>query len=104
MVGFIKHIFKYLVSKIKYWRKCQFDFSSDVSIRCYFEGANKIYSKCIFHGSMGYGSYIGPNCQISAKIGRFTSIGPFVRTNSGAHPFISPFVTTCPMFYSTMKQ
>lgn len=53
---------------------------------------------------MGYGSYIGPNCEITAEIGRFSSIAPFVRTNNGIHPYTKPYATTCPMFYSTHKQ
>lgn len=53
---------------------------------------------------MGYGSYIGPNCEITANIGRFTSIAPFVRTNCGVHPYTYPYATTCPMFFSTQKQ
>ena len=53
---------------------------------------------------MGYGSYIGPNCEILAEVGRFSSIAPFVRTNSGIHPYTEPYATTCPMFYSTQKQ
>ena len=53
---------------------------------------------------MGYGSYIGPYCEITANIGRFTSIAPYVKTNSGIHPYTYPYVTTCPMFFSTRKQ
>ena len=34
------------------------------------------------------------------NIGRFTSIAPFVRCNSGVHPYKLPYVTTSPSFYS----
>lgn len=44
------------------------------------------------------------NCIVGASIGRFTSIAPFVRTNSGIHPISAPYATTCPMFFSTGKQ
>ena len=104
VISFIKWPFQYIVLKIKFYRKCCFGFSSRISHRSYFEGANRIDSCCTFGGVMGYGSYIGPNCYIRANIGRFTSIAPFVRTNSGMHPYMAPYVTTCPMFYSTRKQ
>ena len=69
-----------------------------------FEGANKIYPHTSFEGRMGYGSYIGPYCEIKANIGRFTSISPYVRTNRGIHPISAPYATTCPMFFSIRKQ
>jgi acetyltransferase-like isoleucine patch superfamily enzyme len=53
---------------------------------------------------MGYGSFIARNCEIEAQIGRFTSIAPFVRTNHAFHPYTYPFATTCPMFFSLMRQ
>lgn len=66
------------------------------------EGANRIGSETKFFGDMGYGSYIGENCRISAKIGRFSSIASEVKTLSGTHPS-STFVSTCPAFYSLQK-
>lgn len=69
-----------------------------------FEGMNKIYVKTSFSGEMGFGSYIGGNSSLSGKIGRFTSIAPFVQSNNGRHPFREPFVTTSPTFYSLLKQ
>lgn len=104
MFRFIKQLVYYIWAKFLFGKKCKFDSSSYVSAKSSFEGFNKIYPNCVFTGKMGYGSYLGPNCQISAHIGRFTSIAPFVRTNSGIHPFEAPFVTTCPMFFSTKKQ
>ena len=104
MINFIKHFIKYIYQKLKWQDKCQFDFSCNVGTNSSFEGANKIYPNSKFNGSIGYGSYIGHNCEISAEIGRFTSIAPFVRTNNGIHPYTEPYATTCPMFYSTHKQ
>ena len=49
---------------------------------------------------MGFGSYLGPNSYVVGNIGRFTSIAPFVRCNSGVHPYKLPYVTTSPSFYS----
>jgi acetyltransferase-like isoleucine patch superfamily enzyme len=93
-----------MYQKFKWRGKCQFDFSCNIGIKSTFEGANKIYPNTNFSGSMGYGSYIGPNCEILAEVGRFSSIAPFVRTNNGIHPYTEPYATTCPMFYSTQKQ
>ena len=61
---------------------------------------------CMFHphstfrGHIGIGSYVGPYSELSAYIGRFCSIAPFVRSNSGRHPYKEPFVTTSPCFFS----
>lgn len=78
--------------------------TTKVSFHLKFEGANRIYDRTLFRGSIGYGSYIGADGHIFAEIGRFTSIGPAVKTNHGAHPYSYPYATTCPMFYSTQKQ
>lgn len=100
----LKHYIKFLIVKFKNWNHLQVDSSCIVSMDSSFEGANKIYPNSSFSGSMGYGSYIGPNCEITAKIGRFTSIAPYVKTNRGIHPYTYPFATTCPMFFSMRKQ
>jgi acetyltransferase-like isoleucine patch superfamily enzyme len=65
---------------------------------------NKIGAYVTFSGEMGFGSYIGPNSSLAGKIGRFTSIAPFVQSNHGRHPLTKPFATTSPAFYSLMKQ
>lgn len=49
---------------------------------------------------MGMGSYIACGSILSADIGRFTSIGAFVRSTAGRHPYQSPFATTSPCFFS----
>lgn len=69
-----------------------------------FEGANKICGRTRFSGFIGFGSYMGMECDISAKIGRFTSIASYVRCNYGTHPYTYPFVSTSPLFVSTQKQ
>lgn len=100
----LKHYIKFLIVKFKNWNHLQLYSSCNVSLDSSFEGANKICSHSSFSGSMGYGSYIGPNCEITANIGRFTSIAPYVKTNRGIHPYTYPFATTCPMFFSMRKQ
>ena len=61
---------------------------------------NKLHEHSSFCGEMGFGSYLGPNSYVVGNIGRFTSIAPFVRCNSGVHPYKLPYVTTSPSFYS----
>lgn len=101
---FWRRIIKTVYFSIKFGNKLKFYFSSDIAIRSIFEGANKVCERSFFAGSMGYGSYISSDSKITAQVGRFTSIAPFVRTHDGVHPFKEPFATTCPMFYSTRKQ
>jgi acetyltransferase-like isoleucine patch superfamily enzyme len=101
---FFKRIIKYIYLKIKYSKKLKFDFSVTMSINSHFEGMNKIYENTVFSGKMGFGSYIGCNCYLGGKIGRFTSIAPFVHSNNGRHPITEPFATTCPAFFSLLKQ
>lgn len=65
-----------------------------------FEGCCQLHPYVKFCGRLGYGSYIGPYSNISAHIGRFTSIASFVCTVAGRHAYQAPFATTCPMFFS----
>ena len=68
-----------------------------------FEGYNAIGSKSFFAGSIGYGSYIGSNCVIYGKIGKFCSIADNVNVVVGNHPTRS-FISTHPAFFSTKQQ
>jgi acetyltransferase-like isoleucine patch superfamily enzyme len=101
---FIKRVIKYIHRKIKYGKKLKFDFSVSININSSFEGMNKIYSNTYFSGEMGFGSYIGWNSYLEGRIGRFTSIAPHVHSNYGRHPISEPFATTCPTFFSLLKQ
>lgn len=64
-----------------------------------FEGQNKIGTKSWFEGNMGYGSYIGDESTIKAKLGRYCSIGHKVTVLSGTHPS-HKYVSTNPVFFS----
>lgn len=75
----------------------------DVSLGCVFEGKNVVGKNTLFYGKVGRGTYIGENCCIKAKIGRYCSIANYVKTTSGTHP-TSVFVSTHPCFFSTKKQ
>lgn len=96
----IKHIIKYLFLKWKWNGKLKFYWSDKIAISSTFEGMNQIHPNSIFNGFLGYGSYIGPYSNIQGKIGKFTSIAPYVRVNSGKHPYTYPYATTAPCFFS----
>ena len=100
MLYLLKKIIKYLHLKIKWRKKLRFNYSCDISMNSRFEGMSQIHPNTVFNGILGYGSYIGSNCNLSADIGRFTSIAPYVRCNAGIHPYSSPYATTAPCFYS----
>lgn len=103
MIG-LKHLFDIFNLKRKWRNKLSFSYSCQINKTSFFEGANSIYPKTIFSGSMGYGSYIGANCFFQGKIGRFTSIAGNCRVIFGRHTYKAPFVTTSPMFFSLLKQ
>lgn len=104
MFGIIKHIIKYVYLQFRYHGKVKFTYNSQIAISSKFEGANVICEKCIFQGELGYGTYIGPNSSVNAKIGRFSSIATELLTLNSKHPYTYPYATTSPMFYSTIKQ
>jgi acetyltransferase-like isoleucine patch superfamily enzyme len=104
----LKRIIKYVYWKYVYGGggggQIQLAFTSNVGLASTFEGMNKIGAYVSFSGEMGLGSYIGPGSSLAGKIGRFTSIAPFVQSNHGRHPLTKPFATTSPAFYSLMRQ
>ena len=104
MLGRIKNIFNYIHLKHKWKGKLIFYKNSRIHKKSKFEGTNKVCENTYFRGAMGYGSYIGPNGYIIGKIGRFTSIAGKCCVVVGRHPYKYPFVTTCPMFFSLLKQ
>lgn len=67
------------------------------------EGGNVIGDNVTFVGEMGFGSYVGGNSYINAKIGRYCTIASKVSTVLGTHP-TKDFVTIHPAFFSTKKQ
>lgn len=81
---------------IKFNRNCK------IHIKSEFEGGNRLGINTEFKGILGYGSYIGNQCKLSAKIGRFCSIASNVKSLSGTHP-VEGFVSTSPAFYSIQK-
>lgn len=104
MIQLLKKIAKYLLNKYKFSRLVEFDFSTNISPTSKFEGYNKVSSFAYFMGEIGICSYVGGHSHICGKIGRFTSIAPFVRINPGLHPFEKPYVSTSPVFISLRNQ
>ena len=68
-----------------------------------FEGKNSIGEGTVFSERLGFASYIGPNCIIRGKIGRYSCIGSNVKVIDSTHP-TSTFASIHPMFYSLLKQ
>ncbi|MEW9602855.1 hypothetical protein [Bacteroides sp. L008] len=79
----IKRLISYIIIQLKYWNKLKFPISARVSVKSHFEGANYIYGKCFFSGTMGYGSYVASSSYIIGKVGRFTSIAQEVKCVGG---------------------
>ncbi len=104
MTKYLKQFIKYYLYKWKWGNKVRIQRGATVSWVSIFEGRAQIHSNTSFHGYLGYGSYIGSGCQLSARIGRFTSIAPYVRCNSGRHPYTDPYVATSPCFFSLLAQ
>ena len=76
---------------------------SRVGLKSEFEGKNAIGEGSIFSGHLGFASYMGPNCIIRGKIGRYSCIGSNVKVLDSTHP-ASTYVSVHPMFYSLLKQ
>ena len=93
----------FLTLKRKYHGKVRFRWSNRIWPGSKMEGANSFGENTRFGGSIGYGSYMCENCDIEAKIGRFTSIAAEVRTSRGIHPTGAPYATTSPVFYSVKR-
>lgn len=99
----LKRIIKKIIIKFRNGKKnIVFRRGCEVGLHSYFEGGNAIGIESNFAGYIGYGSYIGANSNICAKIGRYCSIADRVFTVLGKHPV--SFVSTSPCFYSTLNQ
>ncbi|MFM2063186.1 MAG: hypothetical protein RLZZ507_2856 [Cyanobacteriota bacterium] len=73
-------------------------------INSYLEDQVSVYrGSKIIDCSVGRFTYISAECAFSlAKIGRFCSMGPQILCGRGEHP--TNFVSTHPVFFSTLKQ
>lgn len=100
----VKNLVGYISLKIRLHGIARFNRSTIIDPSSAFEGADSIGDGSRFSGKMGYGSYMGLYCRLSAEIGRFTSISDEVVNTTGVHPYQAPFATTSPMFFSIRKQ
>jgi acetyltransferase-like isoleucine patch superfamily enzyme len=73
--------------------------------RTELEGRNRLLKNASVQGTrIGFGSYVGMDSVLDgARIGRFCSIGPYVRIVAGRHP-TKKIVSTHPAFYSIRHQ
>ncbi len=74
---------------------------TEFGLSCKFLGHNLIaYGADLRHVVLGYGSYVGEfSCLRGVSVGRYTSIGPYVKTYIGRHP-TERFISTHPAFFS----
>lgn len=100
----MKQWLKNLVLRVRWRGRAVIAMSAVIGIGSRFEGADMICAHARFNGEMGYGSIVAAGVSLCAKVGRFTSVGPGVKSVPYTHPFKAPYATTNPMFYSLRKQ
>ena len=100
----VKRLVKQIITKIRFSKRVIIGRNCDVSQNSIFEGYNKLGNNVFFNGILGKYSYIGGDTVFSGRVGRFTSIAGEVSVPLGEHPFKAPFVSSHPLFYSSLKQ
>jgi len=90
----------YLSNKRNYKGVAKIGYGVKIGKCSVLEGSNEILTNTRFNGKIGYGSYIAQDCDVNARIGRFTSIAAKVKVLTGMHPYKAPYATTSPYFYS----
>jgi acetyltransferase-like isoleucine patch superfamily enzyme len=101
ILRFIYQLFAIIVLKKKH---VKIHILSHFNTKTYFEGYNVIW-KGVFvsSSSIGKGTYVGMNSSLcNCEIGKFCSIAANVSVITGNHP--QHFVSTCPSFFSILKQ
>lgn len=98
-------IFRLLQKRKMKNKNIDFSLLSHFDSNTIFEGTNKIHRGVnIIGAEVGYGTYIGYDSDLrGSKIGRYCSVGRDVRVIIASHP-TSKFVSTSPMFFSSLKQ
>lgn len=102
MLSNLKRLAKIAVTKAKY-KNVKFLKGANVAVDVSFDGYNVIGQNSWVEGHLGYGTYVGDECVLKAKTGKYCSIGHHVNVLTGTHPS-HVFVSTSPVFYSTRKQ
>lgn len=103
-MSFISRFINSMVCKITNRQLCSFGKLSIVE-KCEFAGKNLISSKCnISNTSFGFASYVGKNCELhDVSIGKYSCIGPFVKTITGMHP-TKKYASIHPAFYTPTNE
>lgn len=101
MLENVKRIIKIKRAEVKS-KNVKFSSGVNITKNSKFEGMNSLGKDTYFNGEMGYGTYIGANCNINALVGRYCCIADDVRVYVGTHPI--KWGSINPMFYSTKKQ
>ena len=103
-MSFVSRFIQSILCRITNRKLCSFGKLSVVE-SCEFAGKNLISSKCnISNTIFGYASYVGKNCELhDVLIGKYTCIGPFVKTITGTHP-TKKFASIHPAFYTPMNE
>lgn len=97
----MKGFARWLVGKVKYrGKRVWIKRTARVRSGSELEGLNRVGHHTCFKGRLGLGSYLGTHCDLTADVGRFTSIAPYVRSNAGIHTYRLPHVSTSPMFFN----
>jgi len=98
-------LLKVIFLEVKYKKRNLKISASSIAKDCSFGNRNTIYPHVgLNEVSLGDFTYIAAYTNISkTKIGKFCSIGPDVKIGVGKHP-ASSFVSTHPVFFSTLKQ
>jgi acetyltransferase-like isoleucine patch superfamily enzyme len=100
----MKRWLKLLLFRIRHsGKRVVFSNSCLIGIGSHFDGLNVIGKGSAVDVIMGYGSYVGSDCRISARIGKYCSIASNVVVLTATHP-LERFVSTHPMFYSLLRQ
>ena len=84
-------------------RNVKIGWGADIHKNTKFGGFNKIGEKTVFGGEIGQYSYVGVNCNIVGRIGKYCSVSNNVLLMAATHP-IRKYVSTSPVFYSLRKQ
>ena len=105
MKKFLKYLYRWCNSLFLKRRGIIIRPSALYNQRSIFEGANVVHKgACVSSSIVGYGTYVGENTFLpNCLIGRFCSIASNVKVVVATHP-TSKFVSTSPMFFSTLKQ
>lgn len=106
MVNYFKQKLKTILYKITYSLKNKnvyIPISCTIGIGSVFEGYNRLGARTNFKGQLGLCSYVGEDCCIYGKVGRFCSISNNVKVLTGSHP-AGTFVSSSPVFYAPSKQ